>query len=221
MKINIKPIDFDLRKNFRNIIIFILLLVIFFISTCRKTSCPPDVQYINKTKSDTIYKTDTVYKKYTTQITSKPQIVETITPDQLNWEEFDTTGMAEYVMRGCQDINISKDTLKLADIGNVKIIDTLQYNKIIGRRFIPDYKIPTITNTVHITDSIFVVEKKRTQWYLGGGLSGDKLDPFKRVELGILIKNKRDGIFGVKTSLDFNGNIDYGIVKYWKIKLKK
>jgi hypothetical protein len=113
--------------------------------------------------------------------------------------------------------NIYSDSLKLDSIGYVVVSDSVQFNKLFDRSYKYHYEIPNITKTITIVEH----PKKTNQVYLGGGILGNKIEGVSGAELGLLLKNKKDQIYGVKISSDIKGNVLYGVQSYWKIKLKK
>jgi hypothetical protein len=113
--------------------------------------------------------------------------------------------------------NIYSDSLKLDSIGYIVVSDSVQFNKLFDRSYKYHYEIPNITKTITIVEH----PKKTNQVYLGGGILGNKIKGVSGAELGLLLKNKKDQIYGVKISSDINGNVLYGVQSYWKIKLKK
>jgi len=110
-----------------------------------------------------------------------------------------------------------KDTIRLDTLGYVSIIDTVNQNSIRGRSVRSNYKIPTITNTVTIQH----YEKPKTQMFFGGGIDGNQTLGITGASLGVLLKNKKDHIYGLNLGTQIDGGVTYGIQSYWKIKLKK
>jgi hypothetical protein len=109
--------------------------------------------------------------------------------------------------------NIYKDTLKLDSVGQVVVNDTTYLNELVGRSYEYKYSIPTITKT------ITTQQKPKNQLYFGGGLEGNKTNIINQINAGLLLKNKKDQIFGITTGIDIIGQVNYGINSYWKIKL--
>ena len=122
-------------------------------------------------------------------------------------ERFDTL-VELYSMK-----NIYRDSVKIDTFGYVNITDTVQKNKLLGRSFTTNIVIPE--KTVTITKTIY--PKPTRQFYIGGGISGNKVSPINSVNGGLLYKDRRDRMFGIGASYD--GQIYYGISSYWKIKL--
>ena len=194
--------------NFKNIVIAILVVLLLLSQTCKETKICPEIK--------TTVKHDTAWIVKDTVIYSKPKLINTIKYKTILKTKVDSFKIQDTSLN-CKDINIYSDTIKLDTSGIVIITDTVQNNKITGRTSEPKYKFPVITNTI----TNYIVEPKKTKWYVGGELNGNQFDPFSQASAGILIKNKKDGIFGAKVNLDINGNITYGIQKYFKIKLHK
>jgi hypothetical protein len=117
--------------------------------------------------------------------------------------------------------NIAQDSLKMASgdtvYGTVHITDTISQNIITGRKYTYHLDIPErltiITNTIY--------PKPKFQVYVGGGVLGDLDELVSGVELGALLKNRKDQVFGVKVQKVINQPITYGLTSYWKIRLKK
>lgn len=111
--------------------------------------------------------------------------------------------------------NYFKDTLKIDSLGYVAVNDTLQKNQIKGRSFNYNLKYPEVTITK------IIPEKKKNQIYVGGILQGNQNTLLTNVSAGLLLKNKKDQIYGIQTGLNRSGNLEFGVSSYWKIKLKR
>jgi hypothetical protein len=110
-----------------------------------------------------------------------------------------------------------RDSVQIDTFGYIKVVDTLQKNQMVGRSFIKDLKIPE--KTITITNTIYPDAKR--QMYVGGGILGNKDNIVGQVQAGLLLKNKKDQIFGISTGINANGQVQYGVSSFWKIKLKK
>ena len=93
------------------------------------------------------------------------------------------------------------------DSSIVKIIDTLKNNELLGRSYVWDLKIPTIT----ITNNIQPIALN--QFYLGGLIQAGKFAP-TQITLNGLIKTRKDKIFGVGAGINTNGNFVFNIQSY-------
>jgi hypothetical protein len=107
-----------------------------------------------------------------------------------------------------------KDKLTLDnDLGTIEITDTISMNKIIGRRWNAQIKERTITDTK------IVKELPKNQVYIGvGGVVGNSVAIAGPT---LLLKTKKDNIYGMNVYVDNNLNKYIGVNLAWKIKLKK
>lgn len=204
-----------IKNNFINLIV-IILLVILLLQRCGggriDISAPKIVR-------------DTVWVHHDSTVNSKPQIVKTeaygIPIDRWNTEYLPDTNydklikQYEVLVRELLAKNISVDSIKIDSIGHIYITDTVSKNIIIGRSTSYDLKYPIIKETITIPAI------KKTQWYFGGALQGSKQDLINQINTGVLIKNKKDHIYGGYIGITPNGPFEFGIQSYWKIKLKK
>jgi len=191
-----------------------VLIVIILLQRCGGIMVP-----LPQTKTDTVV--ETKYQRIIEYGHSKPIYVKGIRDTIIETEiEYilsdDDYGIAErldtliqlYSMK-----NIYLDSIKVDTFGYIKLIDTVQQNKFLGRSFITNVTIPE--KTITITNTIY--PKPKRQFYIGGGISGNKTSPINSINAGLLYKDRRDRIFGIGASYD--GQINYGIQSYWKIKL--
>ena len=111
---------------------------------------------------------------------------------------------------------IYADSVKLDTIGYVVVTDSIRENKIIGRTWKYDYKIPYVTTTTTITNT----KGSKTQLYVGGGINTTQTLGLNSAEAGVILKTKSDKLYGLKAGSDINGNISYGFQTYWKIGKK-
>ena len=110
--------------------------------------------------------------------------------------------------------NIYKDTVKL-DSSSVSVIDTIFKNRIKGTNYLFKLKTPVITNTVTVKEPFIPVN----QVYIGGTVNGNPLSLINSIDAGLLYKTKKDKIFEIKTGINTNGQITYGVGTFWKIHL--
>jgi len=198
-------------------LIIIVLLVIIFLQRCGGGhSSTLDIPII---KRDTMWiiKDSTVY--------SKPQLIKTIPVDVSRdtiIREYLPDTTYEGLLKDYQAVvfellnkNIYQDSLKIDSIGYVKVVDTVSKNSIVGRSYNYNLKYPIIKET------IIQPAKKTNQLYIGGMLFGSPEEPISSVNTGLLFKNKKDQIFGGSVGLNRQGELQYGIQSFWKIKLKK
>jgi len=203
-----------IKKHFMNIVVLIVLLIVF-LQTCKKETVQVDGPKIIR-DTTWIIKDSTIY--------SKPQVVKTeaygIPIDRWNTEYLPDSNYSklvvqyEAVVRELLAKNISVDSVKIDSIGHVYVTDTVTKNLITGRSYKYSLKYPVITNTITIP------EKKRNQYYVGGLVQAQPLIDIRQLSAGLLLKTKKDHIYGVNAGFTRNGQIIYGVQTYWKIKLK-
>lgn len=205
----------NLKKISLSEILIVVLLVIILLQRCSKE---PVVVEQPKIIRDTTW----VYKDST--ITRQPQIIKTITVPVEQWNtEYlpDTSSMAILVKQYNElankflALNISVDSIAVDTIGKVYITDTVTNNVIKNRKLSYNLKFPTITNT------IILPEPKKTQWYVGGTIQGEQGAIISQINANLLIKNKKDQIFGGSVGLNNSGALQIGLSSFWKIKLRK
>lgn len=112
--------------------------------------------------------------------------------------------------------NIYKDEIPIDTFGNIKITDTIQRNMVVGRGWATDIKVPE--KTITITNNIYPTPKR--QLYIGGGIFLSQNEPVRQINVGLLLKNKKDQIYSVSAGIDLKGTPEFGIHSYWKIKIK-
>lgn len=202
-----------LKGNIHNLIVIVLILLVL-LQRCNDPK-PIDAPTVVR---DTVWviKDSTVY--------SKPQIIKTIpvdVPRETIIKEYlpDTNYNAllkqyESVVNELLAKNIQQDSISVDSIGYVKITDTVQKNMVVGRSTKVNVKYPVIKET------ITQPAPKVRQVYAGGQISGNSAELINGINAGLLLKNKRDQIYGVTIGLNTNGQVSYGLQSYWKIKLK-
>lgn len=200
----------SLSKNFINIVIAILLVIIL-IETCKR---PEGSVEQPKVVRDTtwVIKDSTIHSKPTVIIRENADstIIKQYLPDT-NYAKL----LAQYntLVNNYLGRTIQQDSLKIDTIGYVTIRDTIQTNTIVGRDFTYNLRYPTIKETI-ITPA-----KKVNQFYIGGSLEGTKLG-LTSINAGLLYKSKRDQILGGSVGLTSDGQFQVGLQSYWKIKFK-
>ena len=172
--------------------------------------------------SDTLVVHDTTWSVRDSLIFSKPK------PAKIIHDSLFIEGKTEYLadtnyatlkvqfddlVRKYTALAIYVDSVKLDTLGYVTVTDTIQENGIKGRSWKYNYKIPFVTKTVTITNQA----PAKTQLYVGGGVNTTQTLGLHSAEAGIILKTKKDKIYGLKAGSDINGNISYGFQTYWKI----
>lgn len=203
-----------LKDNFLQLVVLILLLVVLI------KNCKPS----GKSDGTPAIVRDTVWVIKDSTIYSKPQVIKTIPVnvyhDTTFREYLPDTNYSKLVLQ-YQDVvnqllakNIQSDSLKIDSIGYVHVLDTVQKNMVVGRKFHYNLKYPVIKETITLPTP------KKNQLYVGGMIQGEKEALVNGINAGVLYKTKKDYIIGANAGFDRNGNILYGIQSYWKIKLK-
>lgn len=199
------------KIDIKLVAIGLLLLVVLLQQMCggRKVVEKPIVVI----KTDTIYVTKTVtqFKEGKTIYQDKPYYVPVPYDIPIDTAEILKDYFAKIVY---------KDTLHLPDnLGTVSIRDTITQNRILNRQFNANVREKIVNTTTTITNP------PKTQVYVGAGLGVSKVEILNSVSVGVLLKTKRDVIYGLNLGLTNTNNSEVypyvGGNLYWKIKLKK
>ena len=200
--------------NLLHILIVVLFVIILLQRGCANTKAPEII-----TKTDTF--TQVKYKHIIEYGVSKPRfikgerdtIVETLTEYVLSEEDYGLVEKFDTLNQMFSMKNIYLDSIKVDTFGYITLTDTVQSNKLLGRSFKTNIVIPEKTITTTKTITLPPVR----QFYIGGGLMGNRFSLINSASAGILYKDKQDRIFGA--SVGWNGQLSYGISSYWKIKI--
>lgn len=107
---------------------------------------------------------------------------------------------------------VYNDTLRVDTLGYVNVKDTISENALVKRSYNYNIKERLIRTT--ITEPY----KPRTQVFFGGGVTIPTTAPaIQQVELGVLIKNKKDLILGVAGNYHFKQQELGGKVSLYKL----
>lgn len=109
--------------------------------------------------ADTIYTHDTIWEHYDT-VVKKPMVINKVIHDSIPvaydaHPDYDSLKI-QYIqlLRAYTDKNIYKDSFKIGDYGYLHVNDTVQYNKLGLRSYHAEYRIPTIIDSVIITQQL-------------------------------------------------------------------
>ena len=172
--------------------------------------------------SDTLVVHDTTWSVHDSLIYSKPLPAKIIHDSLFIAGKTEYLADTNYAALKIQFDNLVKmytalaiyvDSVKLDTLGYVMVTDSIRENKILGRAWKYNYKIPFVTKTVTITNQA----PAKTQLYVGGGINTTQTLGIHSAEAGLILKTKSDKIYGLKAGSDINGNISYGFQTYWKI----
>lgn len=203
------------RKNFLSLVTLLLVLVVL-LQRCEGGS---PAEGVVKVVRDTTW----IIKDCT--INSKPQIIKTIPVnvyhDTTYREYLPDTNYQKLVIQ-YQDVvnqlltkNIQIDSLKIDSVGWVRVLDTVQKNLVVGRSFNYTLAYPIIKETITLPPA------RKNQLYVGGEVVGSLTNLVSGINAGLLFKNKKDQIFGLKAGLTAEGQANVGVSSFWKITLKK
>jgi hypothetical protein len=198
------------KDNLLGILILVLIAIVF-IQRCDKPVEVIDPQIVR----------DTVWVKHDSIIYSKPKVIKTIEVEIKDSLIYLPDTNYQVLLSQYKDVvnqllvkNITLDSIRIDTNGYVKIYDTLQKNLIIGRSSEVFISYPIIKETITLQ------QKPKNQLYIGGGVSGSQNALINQIRAGVLLKNKKDQIYGASVGLGLGGTPIYGIDSYWKIKLK-
>lgn len=199
-------------------IIIILLVLIILIQRCKSGNNTP----VNINTHDTTTSIKYVYVKDSGH--SKPIYIkggrDTLLENTIEYvpsEEYsDLLEQFNDLKIALLSKNIYKDEIPIDTFGNIKITDTIQRNMVVGRGWTTDIKVPE--KTITITNNIY--PKPKRQLYIGGGIFLSQNEPVRQINVGLLLKNKKDQIYSVSAGIDLKGTPEFGIHSYWKIKIK-
>jgi len=181
-------------------IIIVFLLAIILLQKCNKTNIPLYTPSVIR---------DTTWKIKESTIITNPQLIKTIHSETLTKEFIhDTTIVEKYLAS-----NIYTDSIKIDSIGYINIYDTINKNLIAGRSTKYNLKYPIIKETVTI------YPKPKSQLYIGFTANGNKDILIDQMGVNMLLKNKKEQLFGINAMISTQGKLNYGVSSYWKIKL--
>jgi hypothetical protein len=203
-----------LKTNFFNIIIFILIIILLIGRCNDKISV----------QQPTIVR-DTIWKEHAAVINTHPQLTSSVPfpVDGLTKEiQYLPDTNYQKLLIQYQELvalflakNIQKDKLKIDSIGYVSILDTVSKNLIIGRKFTYDLKYPIIKTTITLP------APKINQLYVGVGIQGSSTSLVNQFDVGVMLKNRKDQLYGISLGVDKNLTPIIGISSYWKINFRK
>lgn len=195
------------KTNFVSLVVLILVVILFLQRSCEKPT-PPQQPTIKR---------DTMWVVKDSLITSKPRVIKTveiISNDTIINNYLPDTNYQKLLVQ-YQDVvkellakNIHSDMIRIDTNGYVKVTDTVQKNLITGRATEVKIKYPVITNTITLP------YKPVNQVYIGGTIGNNQLSS------GLLLKNKKDQIFGASVGINTSGQLQYGVSSFWKLKIK-
>lgn len=203
----------------KNSLPYIALIIMTVIILLQNDGCFPEKEMEPKITIDTVI----IYKEVKDTIPGKPVYISTKidTSIWMKKSEYkpDTSYMgllSQYRKLGNKHFstNFFKTDFKIADYGTISITDSIRENQLIHTELTSNLNIPVTTITVEKE----IPQKPKNQMFWGTGISGNKMQPISRVSLGLLLKNKKDKIYGF--SLGYTGQLEYEGKLYFPIKIK-
>ena len=200
-----------IKDNLLTVVILVLLSIIIL----QKCGAPAPVE------APTVVR-DTTWIVKDSLIVSKPQLIKSISiesHDTIINHYIPDTNYARLVDQYQKVVaellakNIHQDSIRIDSTGYVKLTDTVQKNVIVGRSTHVNIKHPIIKET------IILPAKKVTQMYVGGVVQA--APEINQISVGALLKTRNDFLFGTSLGVNTDGNIQYGVGAYWKLKFKK
>jgi len=180
---------------------------------------------IEKPKKDTVVVTKIVYVPVHDTIYTAPKIVTRVVPGKVLPPQYlpDTNYAAlkkqyQRLVIAHLTKNVYEDKLNLDTLGNIIIRDTTQFNKLGGRSYQLNLRIPKRIDSVFVTNTVSAPAKR--QMYVGIGVTSTQTAGTLGLRGSFLYKDKKDNIFSPSVTFNTNGIIIYGIDTYFKIKLK-
>lgn len=193
-----------------NIALGLIVLILLYKAECGKPVVPGETVKIAGKKYEVIKQViDTQYISVKETKYKKGEDIYHDTTIYVSVPVLDTLQMQEILSKYYAK-NIFQDTLKVSKFGNIYINDTVQYNKLAGRSMSADLMFPSITNTT------IVKEKPKAQLFLGARLDYLQGGNVQNPSVGLMLKTKRDRLYGISVGVAPNGNPVYGASFYIK-----
>jgi hypothetical protein len=211
-----------MNQKYKGLVLVVLLLFIlaaFFSNrSCDRNNTIAPAVVTTKVLYDTVYVTrDTIIYK---TVLSSP----IIRPVGILPKEYQADKDVDILTKRFNNLvlehaglRVYKDQFPLDSLGSITITDTVQFNKFKGKRSYKfDYKIPIVTKTVTVTNTLQAIAKR--QVYVGANILIDRTLSESVVTAGLLYKDRKDRIFTVNVGPSSNGTLYAGIGSYWKLK---
>lgn len=200
-----------------NVLLFVYSIVILILiligMTCNKPVDLPKVVVkhdtvkvvINKIETKPLqYVHDTSYIVLDTDTLLMPDSNYTILKDRF-----------EKLVKEYTASNRYKDTIKIDTFGYIVITDTVQFNKLKLREYKHDYTITSVNTTKEI------YQASKRQLYFGGNIMLNNNKAFESINTGLIYKSKKDQLYMFNVGMGLDGNLNYTLGTYFKIKFKK
>ena len=171
-------------------LIIAFLLIMLFRAECGKPE--GKIVKVDGKKYEVLKHTiDTQYVPY--KVSGKKDTIVEDTTIYVEVPVMDSNAMRKYV-EDYYSKRVYNDTFNI-EYGSIYVQDTVSTNKIIGRMWGTDLLIPTITDTK------IVKELPKNELYLGARVDLQKNGTFVGIGPSLLLKTKRNRIYGVGVNL--------------------
>jgi hypothetical protein len=198
-------------SNIINVLLALFVLILLYKAECGKPVVPgKDIVVGGKTYEVIKQVIDTQYVTVKETKYKKGEDIYHDTTIYVSVPVLDTAQMQEALSKYYAK-NIFQDTLKVGKFGQIYIKDTVQYNKLAGRSMSADLMFPSITNTT------FVKEKPKAQLFLGARMDYLQGGSVQNPSVGLMLKTKRDRLYGISAGVSPNGQPVYGASFYIKL----
>lgn len=161
---------------------------------CGRDSCKVSVDTA-AVKRDTFYIPGGIV--FDTHYVPKPYKVEVV-----RYEAVKNQVDSLIIIENCEGIVHYRDTVKI-DHGSIAIIDTIEGNRIAGRRVVANLQIPVIKETMT------VYQPKRTIGYVGLNVSGGPQNYLYSAGVDFSLKTKNERIYSAGVSLTRDNQVLY------------
>lgn len=200
------------------IVILILFGVILYLQMCSK---PKPSQPTIVVKTDTLWKKDSashytdVPKPDTQWLPSKPyKVYIPLEPVYLT-KAVDTAAIVreyEEIWNAARVVSTYEDSV-IRPYATARSYDTIQFNRLIGRRLTLVQNTPTIVKTVE--------NKQKIQLYGGVSILGTSTALVDAVEVSLSLKNKKDQQYELGVSKPWNRGLQIRLGTKFKFSFKK
>lgn len=197
-------------------VIAILLLIILGMRMCsgKAAPCP---------EAGKIVKRDTAWLERSDSTGWIRPVPVTVIPAKVQHDTLEVSGGTVIKYRDVDTIAILRDYYVIryyedsteTQYGKVWVKDSVTQNRISRRQWKTSFSLPVVTNTVQVP------APARWQVYAGISLSGNKESLLNGFGPQIMLKTKRDQLYGVGAQLTTTGRVFYNGSMYFKINFNK
>lgn len=198
-------------SNIINVVLALLVLILLYKAECGKPVVPGEDVVVEGKKYELVKQViDTQYIKIKETKYKKGEDIYHDTTIYVPVPVLDSAQIKD-ILSKYHAKNIFQDTLKVGKFGQIYIKDTVQYNKLAGRSMSADLQFPSITNTT------IVKEKPKAQLYIGARMDYLQGGSVQNPSVGLMLKTKRDRLYGISAGVAPNGQPVYGASFYIKL----